>query len=65
MYLESFSRQNLTTKFDDTQKTADKRLNMYTSFIFHGNVRLEVLDCTHSLALPARYMGARLPIYQV
>jgi hypothetical protein len=27
----------------------------------------EVLDCTHSLyvALPARYMGACLPIYQV
>jgi hypothetical protein len=24
-----------------------------------------VLDCAHSLALPARYMGARSPIYQV
>jgi hypothetical protein len=24
-----------------------------------------LLDCTHSLAFPAPYMGARLPIYQV
>jgi hypothetical protein len=34
--------------------------------IFHGNVRLAVLDCTHyQVALLAQYMGARLPIYQV